>query len=130
MISYGLSRPFQSNKNLETRERDTVWWNSKLGKLRETVRRLCNKAKANNEWDQYKSNPTEYHKEICNAKRDSCKKFCEWLTDSVVCARIHKVLAMEEIRSSFSKRMATLKTAKKSLNLLMKAHIFATATQE
>jgi len=69
ITAYQLSR--------EKQKRDEVYWNGKLGKLRKTVRRLFNKAKADNDWDQYKSKVTEYNKEIQNAKRDSSRTFCE-----------------------------------------------------
>ena len=94
-ITMGITNAFEDSCPLKTRTSNSKipWWNPKLSKLRQTTRKLFNKAKRTLQWEDYKTALTEYNKEIRKAKRTSWKSFCQEIDNTTQGARVHKILA-------------------------------------
>lgn len=77
-------------------KRKVPWWNEQLAKLRKRVRKLFNRAKHSNEWNNYRQALTNYNNELRRSKRLTWRTNCGNIEDIPTAARLHKVLAKEQ----------------------------------
>ena len=75
--------------------RKVPWWSERLTDMRRQVRRLFNKAKRNNRWDDYRLALTDYNKELRRSKRETWKRHCESIQTMPEAARLQRVMAKD-----------------------------------
>lgn len=129
-VSNAIRVAFQENCPLRIKRHGGAkanWWNAGLQKLRSEVRRLFNKAKEDQDWETYRSKLTQYNTEIRKSKRKAWRKFCEEVSDTPACSRIHKVLAkdgctVKEVGFIKKEDGNYTNTLQESLEELLKAH--------
>lgn len=75
---------------------DVTWWNPNLEQLRKDTRKLFNRAKRTQDWEEYKKTLTNYRRGIRKAKRDSYRRFCEGIKHAPSASRLYKVISKDK----------------------------------
>jgi hypothetical protein len=71
-------------------------WANELKRLRQGVRRLFNKCRADKtpkSWELYREVQWRYRKEVKKASKDAWRTFCNYINDLPMLARLYRALS-------------------------------------
>ena len=87
---------------IRSTNREVPWWNQSLQKLRKKTRKLFNRAKRTQQWDEYKQSLTAYNKEIRRSKRTHWRHTCENIENTPAADRKKMVLILALLTKHWS----------------------------